>query len=102
MSTRSNIKIEDEYGRVFFIDRSHDGFPENILPDIEAVVKRCEGRWSGAELGQFVSYFLGMHFNPRARIQHYEISWGPAGDESYTYWVKWDVDTRKYLYGVNE
>lgn len=101
MSTRANIKFQD--GNDFIhIDRSHDGFPENILADIKETVDLCKGRWSGAELGQLVSAFLGMHFDKNTRIQHYEpcIGYNKAGDESYEYFVKWNETTKQYDYGV--
>lgn len=101
MSTRANIKFQD--GNDFIhIDRSHDGFPENILADIKEAVDLCKGRCSGAELGQLVSAFLGMHFDKNTRIQHYEpcIGYNKAGDESYEYFVKWNETTKQYDYGV--
>jgi len=100
MSTRANIKFEDEHGDKFFVDRSHDGFPNNILPDIVKAIEDCEGKWSGSELGQLVSYFLGIHFNRTTRIQNYEPCQGKAGDESYCYWVKWDKLSEQYEYGA--
>ena len=49
MSTRANIRFEDEYGAMH-VDRSHDGFPDNILSDIketEEAQERSEiGLWS--------------------------------------------------------
>ena len=101
MSTRANIRFEDEYGSIH-IDRSHDGFPDVILPDIKATVDLCKGRWSGSELGQLVSAFLGLHFDKNQRIQNYEpcIGFEKAGDESYEYFVKWNKDKREYEYGV--
>ncbi|HAH37778.1 MAG TPA: hypothetical protein DCL81_15090 [Algoriphagus sp.] len=101
MSTRANIKFQD--GDEFIhIDRSHDGFPENILADIKEAVDLCKGRWSGAELGQLVSAFLGLHFDKNRRIQHYEpcIGYETAGDESYCYYVRWNSQKREYEYGV--
>jgi len=101
MSTRANIKFEagDE---IIHIDRSHDGFPDVILPDLEAAIELSKGRWSGSELGQFVSTFLGLYFDKTNRIQHYEpcIGWTLAGDESYTYFVKWDAVAKVYECGV--
>jgi len=37
MSTRANIRFEDEYGAMH-VDRSHDGFPDNILADIKELL----------------------------------------------------------------
>ena len=103
MSTRANIRFEDEYGAIH-IDRSHDGVPENILADIKETVDLCRGRFSGTELGQLVSSFIGMHFDAKTRIQSYEpcIGWEKAGDESYCYWVKWNKEIKEYEYGVIE
>lgn len=101
MSTRANIRFEDGYGKIY-IDRSHDGFPDIILADIKETIELCEGRWSGSELGQLVSVFIGMNFDKNTRIQHYEpcIGFEYAGDESYYYWVKWNEEKNEYEYGV--
>ena len=101
MSTRANIKIVGErHDGTYFIDRSHDGFPDEVLPDIQQAITACKGRWRGAEPGQLVSYFFGHNFNPNYRLQLYEICDGPAGDESYNYWIKWDAAAKEYTYGV--
>jgi len=100
MSTRANIEFKDEWD-TYFIDSSHDGFPENILGDIEKCLTRCRGRWSGSELGQLVSYFLGMNYDEGQRIQRYEPCIGRAGDEYYCSYVHWDDKTGWYTYGVN-
>lgn len=101
MSTRANIRFEDEYGSIH-IDRSHDGFPDNVLPDILETIQLCQGRWSGSELGQLVSAFIGLHFDKGQRIQNYEICIGyeTAGDESYCYVVKWNKEEKVYEYGL--
>ena len=99
MSTRGNIEFSDKWD-TFFIDRSHDAFPDNILADIKETVDKCKGRWSGSELGQLVSYFLGSNFDPQCRIQNYEPISGLAGDECYEYYVKWDEENEEYIYGV--
>lgn len=101
MSTRANIKFLDDLGYVH-IDRSHDGFPEVILPDIKAAIDLCNGRWSGSELGQLVSAFLGLHFDKNRRIQKYEpcIGFEKAGDESYEYYVQWNDQKSEYEYGL--
>ena len=101
MSTRANIRFEDDYGAIH-INRSHDGYPENILKDIKETIDLCRGRWSGSEIEQLVSAFIGMHFDINQRIQNYEpcIGYQKAGDESYCYFVKWNSDKREYEYGV--
>lgn len=97
MSTRANIKIEAE-GEKIHLDRSHDGFPEKVLPDIKEVVDLCNDRWPGPGITQFVSAFLGLHFNRDKRIQIYEpcIGYCRAGDESYCYEVKWNPNKREW------
>ena len=100
MSTRANIKFSDKWD-VFYLDRSHDGFPNNILPDIKDAIDGSKGRWSGSELGQLVSFFLGIHFKRSTRIQHYEPCSGPASDVNHQYWVKWNPDKKEYEYGVD-
>jgi hypothetical protein len=84
------------------LDRTHDGFPSNITPDIEETIEAAKGRWSGAEMGQLVALFLAMHNDPKKRIQDYEPCNGPAGDESYFYWVRWNEETRTYEFGIEE
>ena len=103
MSTRANIKFQD--GDDFIhIDRSHDGFPENVLKDIKETVDMCKHRWSGSELGQLVSAFLGIHFHKQNRIQIYEpcIGYNKAGDESYCYIVNWNEEKQEYQYWVED
>ena len=80
MSTRANIRFQDG-GDFICIDRSHDEHPENILADIKETIDLCKNRWGGAELGQLVSAFLGMHFDKNTRIQKYEpcIGYNKAG-----------------------
>lgn len=101
MSTRANIRFEDEYDSIH-IDRSHDGFPDNVLSDIKEVIDLCKGRWSGSELAQLVSTFIGFHFDSKTRIQKYEpcIGYEKAGDESYCYWVKWNSEKKEYEFGL--
>ena len=103
MSTRANIRFEDRDSKLH-IDRSHDGFPSVILPDIKETIEACKGRWSGSELGQLVSHFMGMHFDINTRIQHYEpcIGYEKAGDEDYFYWVKWNEEKKEYEWGVED
>jgi hypothetical protein len=101
MSTRANIKFQDgdEY---IHVDRSHDGYPEQVLPDIKEVIDLCRGRWSGAELGQLVSAFLGFHFDKNRRIQDYEpcIGFETTSDTNYHYYVRWNESTKEFDFGV--
>lgn len=101
MSTRANIEFRDGLDSINIM-RGHDGFPDNILPDIVACIDNCRYRWDGVELGYFVSSFLGMHYDKDQRIQDYEVCIGYkySGDESYRYWVAWNEEKEKYEYGV--
>jgi len=108
MSTRATIQFKDRYN-TFYVYRHCDGFPENILPDIETVVEKAKGRWSDPECGMLVSFFLGTHFKEKNRMPDYEMTSSWHGDESYRYhvefdanvnkWTFWDAN-RKYLDGV--
>jgi len=102
MSTRANIRFKcgDD---VIHVDRSHDGHPDNVLSDIKEAIDLAKGRWSGSELGQLVSLFLGLHFSKDRRIQFYEpcIGYTTAGDESFTYYVEWNNDKGVYEFGVD-
>ena len=100
MSTRACIEFIGKYGDKFHIYRHCDGFPDNILPDIKETVDKCINRWSGSEMGQLVSIFLGENYSQTTRIQHYELCHGPAGDESYLYYVRYIGGKQKYEYGV--
>ena len=100
MSTRAHIEFIDEYGAKLCIDRSHDGYPDVILPDIKRTVEECENRWSGSEIGQLISHFVGSNYIEGQRIQYYEPCHGAAGDESYKYYVRYNKDTSAYDYGV--
>lgn len=99
MGTRATVEITDGH-ETYFIYHGHDGFPDNILPDITAAITACKGRWSGAGVGQFVSYFLGFVFDPKSRLQDYELTTGFHGDESYRYWIRWDEKKQEYNCGV--
>lgn len=88
MSTRATIKIQHE-DETYFVYRHCDGFPEDVLPDIEAAIKR-NASLSCAEPGHLVSLLLGMTFRPEHRIQSYEMTPCFHGDESYRYFVTWD------------
>jgi hypothetical protein len=100
MSTRAHIEFIDEYGAKLCVDRSHDGFPDIIMLDIEKTIEQCRGKWSGSEIGQLVSYFLGRTFNKRQRIQDYQPCNERAGDESYVYFVKYNKESKEYYFGI--
>ena len=100
MSTRAHIEFIDEHGATLHLDRSHDGYPNVILPDIERTVKKCTGLWSGSEIGQLVSHFIGDNYIKGQRIQYYEPCHGTAGDEPYKYHVRYNKEKRGYEYGL--
>ena len=95
MSTRATIKFEDR-NDIFFVYRHCDGYPEQIMPDIESVLEKARGRWSEPECGMLVSFFLGTHFKPEERLPDYEMTGSFHGDESYRYNVKWDATANKW------
>ncbi len=99
MSTRASIKFMDG-DDVLYLDRSHDGFPNIVSLDIANTIATVRNKWDGSEMGQLIAHFMSMHNDPKHRIKHYEPSIGPAGDESYQYWVKWDYKKDEWLHGV--
>jgi hypothetical protein len=88
MSTSATITFEDEYGTKFHVFRSHDAFPEVVLPDMEKTIAKTEGRFCGSEIGLMVSTFLGITYQPHLRIQHYEM-YSDFMDGSYRYHFKY-------------
>ena len=96
MGTRATIRIsegERECDEKFFIYRGHDGFPENILPDLHEAVKHCHIK----EAGDFVSVFLGLNYDKKQRCQNYVLTSAFHSDESY----KYSVDLIKDQWVVN-
>jgi hypothetical protein len=89
MGTRASIIFRDEWDE-FFVYRGHDGYPENIIRDIEQSIETAEGRWSGSECGAFVTLFLSEHFNIKSLLPDYELTTSIHGDESYHYTVEWN------------
>ena len=87
MSTRATIQFKDR-DEVYFVYRHCDGFPEDVLPDIEAAINR-NSLLSGVQAGHLVSLLLGMTFRPGERVQSYEMTTSFHGDESYIYFVEW-------------
>ena len=101
MSTRATIEIKDRWSS-YFVYRHCDGFPEIILADINEAIDKFSGRMSGSAIGQFVSLFLGMHFDMKQRVQDYELTTSRHGDESYLYLIKWVDSDKKYIAEVIE
>lgn len=91
MSTTGMIRFRDGDQEVW-IRRGHDGHPEMVLPDLEALLQALKewpwGRWSGAEMGQLVALFFVMTGGKGKRLQPYEWAPGLPGDESYIYVVE--------------
>lgn len=99
MSTRANIKFRNERGEVIHVYRHSDGFPDVIEPDIDKAISVCSGRWSGSEIGIFVSLFLAMHYSDweKKRLPDYELTTGVHGDEDYLYTVEYDQEQKQWV-----
>lgn len=95
MSTRATIQFKDEYD-TYFVYRHCDGYPEQIMPDIETAIDLSHGRWSGSECGMLVSLFLGTHFKERQRWLDYMMTTNWHGDESYQYYVEWNTERKEW------
>jgi hypothetical protein len=95
MSTRATIQFKDEYD-TFFVYRHCDGYPEQIMADLEKAIENARGRWSGSECGMFVSFFLGSHFEANAHQPDYVMTSYWHGDESYQYYAEWDTERREW------
>ena len=89
MSTRMTIQFQDEFGDTFHVYRHCDGFPEDRLPEIQKVIEKAKGRWSGSEVGMLVSMFLGEMYVKGQRLPDYELTPEFHGDESYKYYVRY-------------
>ena len=95
MGTRATIQFKDRYD-VFHVYRGHDGHPENVVPDIQAVIDKKRNSWSGSETGLLVSCFLGEHYDKSRRLPFYEMTSAFHGDESYRYFVEYDEDAKEW------
>lgn len=96
MGTRATLKFicdDEEY----FVYRGHDGYPKNVLSDIEAAIMKSQNRWSEPQLGCFVVLFLAMGYDfEKIRLPNYEMTSSFHGDESYRYFITWDRQQKKY------
>jgi hypothetical protein len=90
MSTRATIQFKDEWGQKLFVYRGHDGFPEDVIPDIERVIEEKKRSWSGSDIFQLVTWFLILTNNPNHRLADYELTTSFHGDESFSYFVQWN------------
>lgn len=97
MSTRATIQFKDD-DEIYYVYRHSDGHPDNVERNIQEVLKAVEGRWSGAEMGTLVSFFLGYYFDHNRRLPHYDLTTAFHGDESYRYYVEWDGKNKRYSY----
>jgi len=98
MGTRATIQFSVDDDEQYFVYRGHDGFPENIMPDIEKTIAHIKGRWSEPELSLLVTSFLGLMYeqNKGQRLPDYEITPCFHGDESYRYFVAWNRKTKSW------
>lgn len=102
MSTRCTIKFQDDDER-FFVYRHCDGFPDTVIPDLQAAIDKSRGRWSEPELGCLVTLFLADNFDSSAkRLPDYHMSSGYPGDESYTYTVEWGQSSKSWIASVDK
>lgn len=99
MSTRANIKFRDEDGKEIYIYRHSDGYPSVIEPDIDKAITVSSDRWSGSEIGLFVSLFLAMHYSDweKKRLPDYELTTGVHGDEDYLYTIEYDYEQKRWI-----
>lgn len=97
MGTRATIRFKDGEEE-YFVYRGHDGFPDNVLADINETLEKVKGRWSGGEVGCLVSLFFAFTYVPGHRLPIYDLTRGFHGDESYKYFVEWDG--KKYKVSV--
>ena len=99
MSTRASIKFRDEDGNEVYVYRHCDGYPSQIEPDIDKTISVSTNRWSGSEIGIFVSLFLAMHYPDweKERLPDYELTKGIHGDEDYLYTVEYDQEKKQWI-----
>lgn len=59
-------------------------------------VGECRRAVPGANTGNLISILFGRAYREDHKIQHYEMTNGFHGDESYQYLVKWDKKEQKW------
>ena len=89
MSTRSSIKIEDQWD-TFYVYLGSDGGPENVMPDLERVIEEKKTSWSGSEAGLLTTSLLMILNDVKNRFPDYSITTGIHGDEQYFYEVRYE------------
>lgn len=99
MGTRGTIRFKDEHEE-YYVYAGHDGFPENVVADIERVIEKKKKSWSGSECGTLVSCFLGENYEANKRLPFYEMTEGWHGDESYKYIVDWDAGKHQWVCAI--
>jgi hypothetical protein len=90
MSTGAAIEFRDSHD-TFWLFRSHDGFPDEVLPDLKEGVKRC-GESRRLPAGLVATTMLGTSWSNRLPFHHYELCDGPHVDPEYAYVVEWVWD----------
>ena len=101
MGTRANIQFRDEFGTVFHVYRGHDGGPENVMADLQALLTTANGRWSGSEIDCLVTLFLSMTWDWRKqRLPDYVMTTKLHGDEGRFYEVVYELDAVQPMFGT--
>jgi len=100
MSTRATIAFISDY-ETFYVYRHCDGYPEQIMLDIETALNEANGRWSDPECGMLVSFFLGWFLDKQRRLPDYMMTTGWHGDESYQYYIEWNKADKKWVARVS-
>lgn len=96
MGTRASIKITDR-NDTFWVYRGHDGFPENILPDLQKVAEDITLRVSGPDAAMFTTRLIAEWNHEKYRLPNYELTTGRHGDESYDYTCRWDETQKRWI-----
>jgi hypothetical protein len=101
MSTRATIEISDKYEK-HYVYRHSDGFKENVMPDIQKAISKCEklSITAGYLAAAIISFGNKDYFDSRTLA--YEMTTGIHGDECYLYLIdynkekgKWDVKVKE-------
>ena len=101
MATRATIEFSDDDYYKYYVYRHHDGFPENILKDLQDTIDLVKGRWSEPEVECLVTLFLASKWDyKKERCPDYQITSNFHGDESYRYYCKWNKNDKEWKFGV--